>query len=166
MKTIGGVRGFARDDRGSVSIMAAAFGVALVASLAVAVDVSNLYLQRRHQQGALDLAAVAAARDLNVAEAAARTALAANGLADPGVLTVTLGHYEPDSGRDASGRFVAATKPFNAVQLVMTKPGPLYFGSAILGGAKPPVRTRSIAVNTRIAAFLIGSQLASLNRSA
>ncbi|WP_020177548.1 TadG family pilus assembly protein [Methylopila sp. M107] len=159
----GGLRRFGRDQQGVVSIIVAAFGVGLVASLAIAIDVSNVYLQRRHQQSALDLAAIAAARDIGRAETVARTLLAANGVADPGDLKVTLGRYEADRGKDSTSRFVADAASPNAVRLVMTKPAPLYFGRALLGGALPSIRTRSVAANTRFASFTIGTRLASLN---
>lgn len=155
------VRAIARDRSGSVSVLSIAFGGCLLASLAISVDVANVFLVRREHQGALDLAAMAAARDLTNAESSARAALAENQVANYRSLVTTVGRYLPDRAADPSKRFVAGGTPANAVRLEMVTEAPLFFGKRLLGAA-PTLSTRSIAANTRVASFTIGTRLASL----
>lgn len=155
-------RAFGRDRRGSVAIMAGAYGVCLIAALALAVDLGSVYYQRRKEQGAIDLAALAAARDLTHAEKSARASLVANGVAAPKSLKVTLGSYVPDRTSPAGRRFQANTLPINAVQLAMTNDAQLFFGKGIVKAETVAVNVAATAVNTRLVAFSIGSRLASL----
>lgn len=153
---------FRRSERGSVAILVAAFGACIIAVLALTIDLANLYLARRQNQGALDLAALTAARNLSVAEATARKTLLDNRVPSPEALTVTLGSYSPSASADPAKRFTAGGKPTNAVRLQMTTAQSVIFGRAILGGASPKLVTTATAVNTRLASFTIGSRLASL----
>lgn len=153
---------FRRDEQGSVAILTAIFSVCLVAVLALTIDLANLYLARRQNQGALDLAALTAARNLSIAETTARKTLSDNRIPAPAALTVTLGNYAPTASTDPAKRFVAGGKPTNAVRLQMTTTSSVIFGRGILGGASPKLTTTSTAVNTKLASFTIGSRLASL----
>ncbi|MFC3692705.1 TadG family pilus assembly protein [Chenggangzhangella methanolivorans] len=144
-----------------MSILTVAFGGCLIASLAITIDLARLHLERRENQGALDLAALSAARNLVLAEASARKALSDNGVALPSGLVVTLGSYVATGGGDPTRRFVAGGKPTNAVQLKMTTDNPVVFGRAIFGSSQK-LTTVATAVNTRLASFTIGSRLASL----
>jgi uncharacterized membrane protein len=153
---------FRRSERGSVAILVAAFGACIIAVLALTIDLANLYLARRQNQGALDLAALTAARNLTVAEATARKTLSDNRVPTPDALTVTLGSYSPTASADPAKRFTAGGKPTNAVRLEMTTSASVVFGRALLGGASPKLTTTATAVNTRLASFTIGSRLASL----
>ncbi|PZQ15769.1 MAG: hypothetical protein DI565_07940 [Ancylobacter novellus] len=150
-----------RDEAGSVSVLTAAFGLCLIGGLAVSVDVAHVYLAKRADQSALDLAALAAARDLSVSESAARAALAQNGVKSPDTLSVVIGRYTPDATTAPAARFVAGGQPANAVRLDMTTHAALFFGRAFLNVA-PQLATRSTAVNTRVASFSVGSRQASL----
>ena len=61
-----------RDEKGGVAIMAAAFGAVMCVLAALAVDLGSITLKARQIQGTADLSAMAAARDLGHADAAAR----------------------------------------------------------------------------------------------
>lgn len=150
-----------RDQRGSVSVLAAALGTCLIASLAISIDVGSIYLTRRDNQGALDIAAMTAARNLAAAEPTARTSLRDNGVKSMEGLKVTLGRYTADASASSTARFVAGGQPTNAVRLEMTTRARLFFGRSILGDA-PTVATTSTAVNTKMGSFSVGSRLASL----
>lgn len=148
---------------GAVSIMAALFAVCMVASLAIAVDVARIYLQKRSDQAALDLAALAAARSLSTAEQSAREILAANGRLPIRSLKVTQGFYEPSAGLRPEQRFRAGATPPNAVQLEMRRSAPVVFGKMFLPKGEVEVVTAATAARTRYVSFTIGTRLASLN---
>jgi uncharacterized membrane protein len=133
-----------RDRRGAVAILAAGFGLCLIASAGMTVDVAHVYLTRRSQQ-------------------AARAALAANGVPAPERLEITLGRYEADGAVAHGARFVASATPANAVRLRMDNRAKLHFARAFFGDGGPRLVTTATAANTRVAAFTIGSRLASLN---
>src|SRR5690606_14787189 len=154
---------FARDERGSIIVMAAILAVAAIGALAVSVDAITLYFERRHAQGAVDLAAIAAARDSGRAEAAAAATIHDNGVPAVQRITVTRGHYAADVATPAGQRFVANASPLNAVRVDLVNRAPLYFGRAIAKAAALDVVTHATAVNTAEAAFSIGSRLAALN---
>lgn len=151
---------FARSDRGSIAILSAVSMAALVLGAAVAIDGGLLYLDRRTAQGAVDLAALASAANIPIAERAARTTLERNGVV-PGTLVTTPGRYSPDSSLDPAVRFREGTRPFNAVRVQMTQEGQLYFAGAF-GMEAPTIGVTATAATTAEAAFSIGSRLVRL----
>jgi len=63
-------RRFAQNSAGSIAVLSAAVLPLSIGALALAVDMGSLYIERRQAQSAADLAAMAAAADLDNAEAA------------------------------------------------------------------------------------------------
>lgn len=154
-------RRFAHDETGGVATMAAAAGTLICALAAVVVDLAGLALAGRSLQGAADLAALAAAANLEQAEMAATATTRAN-LADAAT-EVVIGRYTPDAARAVHERFVPADAPANAARVTLTRSAPLYFGRWILG--RPDlVLTRTAVAATPAEApramFSIGSRLA------
>ncbi len=132
-----------------------------VAVAAFAVDLGSLHLERRAMQGAADLAAIAAARDIAHAERAARATLDANGLAEAALTKLERGAYAPDAKVPAERRFIAGKRPYNAVRLAVHKPGVLFFAKALL--PKPPtIGVAATTATSSVAAFSIGSRLAAV----
>lgn len=160
-------RRLAAERRGGVAIMAAASGALLCVLAAMAVDVGSIALHTRKVQGAADLAALSAARDLNAAERAALATAETN--LGPGVqASVQTGVYSPDRAVAAHMRF-GAVKPggeANAARVELTHPARLFFGRVILGQDTIPVTRRAVAAlepqGAPLAAFSIGSRLARL----
>ncbi|WP_334146367.1 pilus assembly protein TadG-related protein [Hyphomicrobium sp.] len=148
---------------GSVAVLMALFlGVSIVLC-ALAVDVGSLYLERRTAQGAADLAALAAASDLDRAEQAARATLTANGFGDVS-LAVTKGRYEGDAALAPSERFAPGKTPFNAVRLDVATGGQLHFAKSFM--AEPQIAVSALGAADAQATFSIGSRLAQLNGGA
>lgn len=156
-------RRFRSSDRGSVSILAAAFSICMVAILAIVIDIGRLHLEKRRAQSAVDLAAIAAAARIDAPEKAAQMVLAANGFANPKNLVVTLGTYEPDSKLAPDKRFKAKATPNNAAQVSFSSDVPLLFGRSIVKSEKLAVSVSAIGAISRSTALSIGSRLASLN---
>lgn len=150
------------DQRGTIVIMAAALLPVVLAAAALAIDLGALYVERRQAQGAADLAAIAAAADLDKADAAVKATLAANGITDAKVLKVTKGHYQPDPKIPPAQRFAPGVTPFNAVQVDLTRPGRLYFAHAFLA-PQVDLGVRAVAANASLATFSVGSRLLSVN---
>ncbi len=144
--------------------MAAMAGGLFCAMAAVTVDLGSLALHARQLQGAADLAALAGARDMDHAEAAARATAEAN--AGAGVIAGVLkGRYVADKAIAPNQRFTAGAPEPNAVRVILTNRAPLYFGRWILGRDTVEI-TRSGTAATPgepRALFSIGSRLASLN---
>jgi uncharacterized membrane protein len=156
-------RRFARDSSGAVAIMGAAFTLAAIGVTAVVADWGSLYLAKRDQQGVTDLAALVAARNLTNANAAAGATLASNGVTPTGLVSVTLGSYTANPALASSARFVPGGTPTNAVRVSVPSDAPLFFGRMLTGQDTMAVLTEATAASTEIAAFSIGSRLASLN---
>lgn len=151
--------GTMRDDGGAIGAILAVFlGLSLVLC-ALAIDVGSLYLERRSAQGAADLAAIAAARDLDRAEAAARATLASNGVSAR-LLTVTKGRYDVDPTVDSGSRFVPGGLPHNAVRVDVSFPGQLYFAKSLTDA--PDIAVSAMGAADAQAMFSIGSRLAAL----
>ncbi|HRN84850.1 MAG TPA: TadG family pilus assembly protein [Hyphomicrobium sp.] len=151
------VRCLLSDTAGSIGVVLAFFLMVAVSLCALAIDVGSLYLERRTMQGAVDLAAVAAAGDLERAEAAARATLAANGFGAVRALSVVKGRYERDRTLAPGDRFVAGQEPFNAVRLDVAAPGHLYFAKSFM--AEPEISVSAIGSTDARATFSIGSRL-------
>jgi len=150
-------------DQGGVAIITAILAAVILWCSAFAVDVGSLYLDRRTAQGAVDLAAIAAARNIEDADRMARLALEDNGIGNIRQLTITPGSYAADPGVAPSQRFSAGTEPFNAVRVELRHEAPLYFAGALLGIPTVSVGTEAIAATTAQGAFSIGSRLLRLD---
>jgi uncharacterized membrane protein len=156
-------RRFVHDERGAIAVMGAIIAVCGIGALAIGVDAITLYFERRKAQGAVDLAAIAAARDISRAEAAAAATIGDNRIPAVQSIVITRGHYAADAATPAALRFVANATPQNAVRVELANEAPLYFGRGIAKRATYEVRTAATAVSTAEAAFTIGSRLLSLN---
>lgn len=149
---------FVRNRAGSIAILSAAVLPLSLGALALAVDMGSLYIERRQAQSAADLAAMAAAANLDRAEAAVAATLRANGIATTKSLSVIKGHYSPDPSVSRDLRFRPATEPINAVEVVFSKPGRLYFAHVFID--QPiDMEVRAVAANAALATFSIGSRL-------
>lgn len=148
-------------EDGAIAVVMALFLAVSITLCAIAIDMGSLYLERRSVQGAADLAAMAAAGDLDHAEAAARATLAANGFGDVHSLAVIKGRYEGDAALAPSARFIAGKEPFNAVRLDAQTGGRLYFARSFM--AEPEISVSALGAADAQATFSIGSRLASLN---
>lgn len=147
------------DEGGNVAIVTAALLLAGVGLAALAVDAGSLYLERRRDQGAVDLAAIVAAQDMDRAEAAALAMLRANGYAGAVDLEVIRGHYIAGLSVAPERRFTPGAEPFNAVKLKLKRTGRSYFTAAALAG---PAETGVTALGLKAAqaTFSVGSRLA------
>lgn len=153
------------DEKGGVAIMTAAFAGLICVLAALAVDLGSVSLKARQIQGAADLSALAAARDLARAETAARATASAN-LTDLQALTVTRGGYVADARIKPEDRFSPGVSEPNAARVEVTAPAPLFFGRWILNRPNVTVRrtaTAAIPGGQPQAMFSIGSRLASLD---
>lgn len=148
------------NDSGSIGAVLAVFMTVAVGLCALAIDMGALYLERRTMQGAADLAAVAAASDLERAEEAARATLAANGFDQVRSLAVVKGRYERDPDLAPGARFEAGREPFNAVRLDVATAGQLYFAKTFM--SEPDISVSAIGSAEAQAAFSIGSRLLAL----
>ncbi|WP_312139215.1 pilus assembly protein TadG-related protein [Brevundimonas sp.] len=83
---------FGRDLQGGVAIIGAAAVVLFVVLAALAIDLGSMTLKAREIQGAADLAALSAARNLPAANAAANATAQANLGADI-IITTQTGVY-------------------------------------------------------------------------
>lgn len=160
-------RGFVRDERGGIAIMAASAGGLFCVLAAITADLGSIALDGRTLQGAADLAALSAARDLDRAQLAARATAEAN-LANVTTRTVT-GLYRADPAVAPEARFTAAPSGANAARVTLSQASPLYFGRWILGKDSivlTRTATAAKAVEPPRAMFSIGSRLASLDGGA
>ena len=157
-----GVWGFWRCQRAAVAVTAALIFPAMCGFAAFAIDMGSIFLQTRQLQGDADLAALAAASDLTDAQAAAAATANANGWSSPVTTTVTLGTYVDDSTVPSGQRFSAGGASPNAVRVNLATKADLFFGASILGVSTLPINRTATAASAQLAAFSIGSGLASL----
>lgn len=150
---------------GTVAIMSAVVMTMVLGVAAIAVDIAALYTERRHAQGAVDLAAIAAAADIDRAHAAAVATLRVNNLRESLHVTVETGRYRPDPAIPPSARFVPGAEPRNAARVFLEKPGRTYFAQA-LSLAPPRMSVAGMAINTELANFSVGSRLLGLRDGA
>ena len=153
------------DRRGGIATIGASVGGVLCVIAAVTIDLGSLALEGRRLQGAADLAALSAARDLDLAERAATATARANG--DPAVgVVVQPGRYTADPVTPAERRFTAGGETPNAVRVVLTRQAPLYFGRWVLGRDTAAIQRSAVAavqVDEPRAMFSIGSRLLALD---
>ena len=172
--------GFVRDSRGATALLSAVTITMLVGFGALAVDTASFFYQKRRQQGATDLAAIAAAADPAQARAAALASLGSNGMPAEALIKVETGAYVADPALAPAARFTPLSGGAgNAVRLTLQRATPLLLGrifgaepaqaatpegrdTPVLGGSVT-IRTVAIAAREQSASFAIGSRLASLN---
>ncbi|CAN7592277.1 pilus assembly protein TadG-related protein [Bosea sp. LjRoot237] len=155
------------DRRGLSSIVFAGSSMVLFGFGTMAVDVGSFFYQKRRQQTATDLAALAAAADLGRADAAARSSAGRNGYTAVAVERVQLGTYTADATLAPELRFQPGSAAIaNAARIEMRATTPMILGRVIgasgLGNEAGDVTilTRATAAQDMQAAFAIGSRLA------
>lgn len=154
-----------RDRRGGVAVMTALFGGLICLCAALAVDMGSIALSARQIQGAADLAALSAARDLVHADRAARATLTDN-LGEVRDVRVSTGAWVADPAVRPRDRYSAGAAEPNAARVEVSAPAPLFFGRWIMGRPDLNVRKAAVAAlpgDEPKAMFSIGSRLASLD---
>lgn len=157
------LRKFLRDERGGIAIIGAAFAICGIGALAIGVDVASVFVERRRAQGAVDLAAIAAARDPDKALLAATATVNDNGVYGVRQIRITKGNYTPNPSIPVSLRFMPNGTPANAVMVELDSKAQTFFGKSFLPEGTFDVATRATAVSTAQAAFSVGSRLLSLD---
>ena len=155
----------ARDRRGAVGVVAAVGACLLCLVAAVAIDLGALALHARRLQGAADLSALSAVRDLNRASSAAQATAGANLPARDLKVETIVGRYTPDRSLAPDKRFAAVDAGANAARVTVSAPAPLFFSQWLLGRQKVVVVRRATATSPQApkAMFSLGSRLARLN---
>lgn len=156
-------RDFASNEDGGVALIGAVAMSALLGATALAVDMGSVFLQTRRLQGTADLAALAAARDLDNAQAAALATARANGWDGPLTVTVEKGRYAPDQTVAAKARFQAGGADPDAVRVKISTQTPLYFGHMVSGQSSLAINRQATAARAELASFSIGTRLAALD---
>lgn len=149
---------FRRDLNANISIMFAASLPVIIGCAALAIDVGSLYTDRRQVQGAVDLAAMAAAGDMNHRQLAAQQTLEANQVGVIKSLEVIPGRFDPDPQRHHSKRFTEGATPHNAVKVSLVTERPYFFAKAFLEETAE-IKAEAVAATTSNATFSIGSRL-------
>jgi len=158
------LRLFWRDRRGNIAVLSGLLLMMLSGFAALSVDVGKVFLDRRKAQSTVDLAALAAAGDLQRALPAARATVRQNDYPEDAPVTVELGLYTPDPSLPVEKRFKpAAAGAANAARVTLRSQSPLIFGRLITGRDSFDVQTEAIAARASFAGFAIGSRLASLD---
>ncbi|WP_143348284.1 pilus assembly protein TadG-related protein [Ensifer adhaerens] len=181
------MRALSREHSGNIGISAALAMPLVITSMALAIDYGYLTVQKREMQSTADLAAIAAAANVTTAEKAVLNHFANNGLnygvmtpsglmtvdgkvlapgdvniaKVDGVATVARGRYVPDPSVDAGQRFVKDATPTDAVQVLLERKGDIFLASIFT--TAPDLAVYGTAASSKIAAFSVGSRLASLN---
>ena len=154
---------FHRDTRGSVLIMGAGLMIITVALAAFAVDMGYVYVKSRELQGTADLAAMSAAANLATAQSAAQAVVLANARGDVITATTQTGFYDAGASKTPSARFkVTPVADANAAQVTLSADADLFFGR-MLGQNTAHITRTATASSVRLAAFSIGTRLASVN---
>lgn len=159
-------RRFLADRRGISTLVFAGSSLVLFGFGTMAIDVGSFFYQKRRQQTATDLAALAAAADLERATNAARSSAGRNGFSSNSIETVQTGTYTPDARLAPDARFRQGSgSSANAARVEMRATTPMILGRVLapsLGGESGEVAivTRATAAQDAQAAFAIGSRLA------
>lgn len=157
------LRRFGRDQQGTAAIIVASGLSMSIALGALAVDLGYVYMQSRKLQGIADLAAMAAARDLAHADAAAQATARANGWDHPLTVAVTTGAYKQDAAVAASARFTPGGATPDAARVRVSGAADLFFGQVILGKPTLNLTRQATAARAELASFSIGTRLAALD---
>lgn len=166
---------FLRSTSGQFALMTAITAPAAVVLAAVAVDSGSLYVEKRRAQALADLAAIAAASNIDKAPQQALAMLSDNGVsatiasntgdfAKPGGndrIVVTTGRYKSDKSLDPADRYTANAPLKNAARVTYRTIGTRYFAGSIIPA--PEIIVTATAASTPAAAFSIGSRLAAVN---
>mgnify|MGYP001105122222 CR=1 FL=1 len=169
------------DRSGNIGTLAALSLPLMIFSLALGVDYGYLTVQQRQLQASADLAAIAAASNVTEAEKAAATYFALNRLSvtvtgrngvtipstPPGAsssarASVQRGRYIADPDIAPGDRFTPAGAEADAARVTLSRPADLFVAGVFMPQS-PLLSATGSASRTKIAAFSIGTRLASLN---
>lgn len=169
------------DRSGNIGTLAALSLPLMIFSLALGVDYGYLTVQQRQLQASADLAAIAAASNVAEAEKAAATYFALNRLSvtvtgkngvtipstPPGTssaarASVERGRYIADPDIAPEDRFTPAGAEADAARVTLSRPADLFVAGVFMPQS-PLLSATGSASRTKIAAFSIGTRLASLN---
>lgn len=150
-----------RDQGGAVALVTVGSLASLLGLTALAVDLGSLYLASRRLQGAADAAALAAVAVPQEAESAARRVIAANGAGNV-ALGIEQGSYAPDPDLAPQARFRDDAET-SAARVTLAADAPIYFASLVMGKATMRMTRRATAARLDLAAFSLGSRLASVD---
>lgn len=148
-----------RDRGGGTGVLVAALLPFLIGMAAFAVDLGAAGLDARRLQGIADGAAIAAATNPANAQALADATVTAAGFRRVITVAVTPGRF--DASRPLGDRFVADAAAPQAVRVSLSTQSPTFF-ARIFGIGSMAIRRSATASQTNLAAFSIGSWLASV----
>ncbi len=151
-----------RSRRGGIAIITSLSLFVLIGFTAGAVDFGNIFLKSRQLQGMADLAALAAANDLEKAEAAAAATTDANPWSAPLSISVTKGSYRQWASLAPENRFDSSSTAPDAARVTLNSTADLYFSTLFLGRSSVPISRSAIAARAKLASFSIGSRLLNL----
>lgn len=134
----------------------------LIGAGALAVDVGWVQLQSRRLQGVADAAAMAAATDPANAQARAAASVTDAGFPSAVTTAATAGSYRRDASVAVASRFTAGGANPDAARVTVTTRSPTYL-ARIFGFGDIEISRTATAQRQRLAAFSIGSRLASVN---
>lgn len=161
----GTLRRFSEAREGGVAVIVAAFAFVLMILLALAIDLGSVVLKTREIQGAADLAALTAARDLPRAQAAAAATVREN-LGLEAVTVAQVGVYAADPSKDPEQRFTPTQLTgANGARVEVTDKARLFF-AAIIGKDFVTITRKATAAipgAEPMALYSIGSRLLSLD---
>ncbi len=180
------MRQLAADTSGNIAITAALCAPLMLYTLGLGVDYGMMTLQQRRLQELSDIGAIVAAADINHAAKNLVTNFSQNGLdvavrtangfetkqgtrqlsetelkSFDAVANLVPGTYLADTSKALGARFSAGTQPYDAVKVDLSQKAELMFASAF--GAAPTLKATGTASAGKLAAFSVGSRIASLN---
>jgi uncharacterized membrane protein len=130
---------------------------------AFAVDLGYVYVKSRELQGTADLAAMSAAANLGTASNAAQAVVLANSRGDAIAVTTQTGFYDARVSQIPAARFkVTPVADANAARVTLSQDAGLFFGR-MLGQNTAHITRTATASSVKLAAFSIGTRLASVN---
>lgn len=169
------------DRSGNIGTLAALSLPLMIFSLALGVDYGYLTVQQRQLQASADLAAIAAAANVAEAEKAAATYFTLNrlsvtvtgkngvtipatplGVSSAASASVERGRYIADPDIAPENRFTPAGTDADAARVTLSRPADLFVAGVFMPQS-PLLSATGSASRTKIAAFSIGTRLASLN---
>lgn len=154
---------FGRDTHGSALIMGAGLMIITIGLAAFAVDMGYVYVKSRELQGTADLAAMSAAANLTMADSAAQAVVRANAHGDNITATTRTGFYDAGASLTPAARFsLTPAADANAAQVTLSQDAGLFFGR-MLGRNTAHITRTATASSVKLAAFSIGTRLASVN---
>jgi uncharacterized membrane protein len=143
--------------------MGAGLMIITIGLAAFAVDLGYVYVKSRELQGTADLAAMSAAANLGTASNAAQAVVLANSRGDAIAVTTQTGFYDASVSRIPAARFkVTPVADANAARVTLSQDAGLFFGR-MLGQNTAHITRTATASSVKLAAFSIGTRLASVN---